>query len=85
MPVRTFTDVRIVAKHVPETHRTLENDLTVTEVELPGTVELYFWIDGGLVPFTHLRGADVIEAIDRAGAEQKAQETASPAPETTTE
>lgn len=74
MPERTFTDVKLVAEHVPETHRTLENDRTVTTVELPGTVTVYLVIDGGKLPFTQLRGADVIEAIDRAGEQQKARE-----------
>lgn len=73
MPARTFTNVSLVAEHVPESHRTLENDLTVTERELPGTVKVYMVIDGGKIPFTHLRGSDVLEAIDAAGKEQAAQ------------
>jgi len=84
---RTFTDVKLVAEQVPETHRTLENDRTITTVELPGMVTVYLVIDGGRLPFTQLRGADVLEAIDRAGAQQKAaqeaqqQQTATTAPQ----
>jgi hypothetical protein len=73
---RTFTDVKLVAEHLPETHRTLENDRTVTTAELPGTVMVYLVIDGGRVPLTQLRGGDVLEAIDRAGEQQKAAEQA---------
>jgi hypothetical protein len=80
---RTFTDVSLVAEHVPETHRTLENDLTVTERELPGMVTVYLVIDGGRLPFTQLRGADVLEAIERAGKQQQTQARSAPAaPET---
>jgi hypothetical protein len=71
---RTFTDVKLVAEHLPETHRTLENDRTVTTAELPGTVMVYLVIDGGRVPLTQLRGGDVLEAIDKAGEQQRAAE-----------
>lgn len=82
MTARTFSDVSLVAEHVPETHRTLENDLTVTERELPGMVTVYLVIDGGRLPFTQLRGADVLEAIERAGKQQTKQPSA---PESTQE
>lgn len=74
MPARSFTDVKLVAEHVPETHRTLENDRTVTTTELPGMVDVYLVIDGGRIKFTQLRGSDVLEAIDKAGEQQKAAE-----------
>jgi hypothetical protein len=74
VPARTFSDVKLVAEHVPETHRTLENDRTVTTAELPGMVTVYLVIDGGKIPFTQLRGGDVLEAIDKAGEQQKAAE-----------
>jgi len=86
---RQFTNVSLVAEHVPETHRTLNNDHTVTEVELPGMVTVYLVIDGGRLPFTQLRGADVLEAIDRATQQQQqtgpqvAQQTPEQAPEQT--
>lgn len=66
MSARTFSEVRWVAEHVPETHRTLENDRTITTVELPGTVNLYVEIDGGRILMDQLNGGKVLEAVDAA-------------------
>ena len=78
MAPRTFKSVSFVAEHVPETHRTLENDLTVTEQELPGTVDVYVVIDGGRVLFTQLSGSKVLEAIERDQADQPTQASQEP-------
>ena len=65
-----FSKVELVAEHVTEVHRTLENDHTVTEVELPGVVNVYYVIDGGRILVDQLSGSKVAEAI------QNAQKTA---------
>ena len=72
MPDKTFTDVYLSAEQVTEQHRTLENDHTVTEVELPGVVRVYLHIDGGKLLFTEYKAGKVLDAIDAAA---KAQST----------
>lgn len=67
-----FTDVHLEAEHVPEAHRTLENDLTVTERELPGMVNVYLVIDGGRVLLDQFKAGRVFDAIELAA--QKARE-----------
>jgi hypothetical protein len=70
MPDKTFSDVKLTAEQVVETHRTLENDHTVTEVELPGEVIVYIEIDGGRLPFTVYKAGKVLAAIDAAAKAQ---------------
>ena len=70
MPDKTFSDVYLSAEQVTETHRTLENDHTVTEVELPGTVRVYLHIDGAKLLFTEYKAGKVLDALDAAAAEQ---------------
>lgn len=70
MPNKTFSDVKLTAEQVVETHRTLENDLTVTDAELPGMVNVYLEIDGGRLLFTSYKASKVQDAIDAAAAEQ---------------
>lgn len=79
---RTFSNVSLEAEHVTEIHRTLENDHTVTEVELPGIVNLYAVFDGGRVLLDQIKAPVVLEAIDRA---QKQQQQAGDAQATTQE
>lgn len=66
------------AEHVPETHRTLNSDHTVTVAELPGTVNLYAVINGGRILMDVLHGGKVLEAIQTAQqqAEQQRQDAA---------
>lgn len=71
---RDFTTVTLEAEHVPETHRTLENDLSVTEVELPGLVNVYLVIDGGRLLFTQLNAGKVLEAVDGAAKQAPADD-----------
>ncbi len=68
-------DVQIVAEQVTETHRTLENDRTVTEVELPGVFNVYYVIGGGRVLIDQLKGGVVPDAIETAKQNQAAQDT----------
>jgi hypothetical protein len=70
MPDKTFSDVKFTAEQVVEMHRTLENDHTVTEVELPGVVNIYIEIDGGKLLFTQYKAGKVLDAIEAAGKEQ---------------
>ena len=62
-------------EQVTETHRTLENDRTVTTQELPGIVNLYVEINGGRVLLDQLKAPVVLEAIDKAA--KASQESAS--------
>ena len=71
MPDKTFSDVYLSAEQVTEAHRTLENDHTVTENELPGVVNVYLHIDGGKLLFTQYKAGKVLDAIDAAAAAQK--------------
>jgi hypothetical protein len=71
MPDKTFSDVYLSAEQVTEAHRTLENDHTVSEVELPGVVNVYLHIDGGKLLFTQYKAGKVLDAIDAAAAAQK--------------
>ena len=67
------------AEQVTETHRTLEADHTVTEVELPGSFNVYCVIDGGRLLFTQFKAGKVLDAIEAAKsaqAEQAAQDAA---------
>lgn len=86
----TFSDVHFEAEQETETHRTLENDHSVTEVELPGIVNLYLVIDGGRILFDQIKAPRVLEAIAaakaaKASAPQDTTDTppppAEPAPE----
>jgi hypothetical protein len=70
MPDKTFSDVYLSAEQVTEAHRTLENDHTVTEVELPGVVRVYLHIDGAKLLFTEYKAGKVLDALDAAAAEQ---------------
>jgi hypothetical protein len=82
MPDKTFTDVYLSAEQVTETHRTLENDHTVTEVELPGMVNVYLHIDGGKLLFTQYKAGKVLDAIEQAAKaqSQNGQQGTEPAP-----
>ena len=82
MPDKTFSDVYLSAEQVTETHRTLENDHTVTEVELPGMVNVYLHIDGAKLLFTQYKAGKVLDAIDAAAKaqSQNGQTTAESAP-----
>lgn len=82
---REFSSVTLEAEHVTEIHRTLENDHTVTEVELPGVVNLYAVFDGGRVLMDQIKAPVVLEAIDRAQASQKATADAQAAQQQTQE
>lgn len=75
MPDKTFSDVYLSAEQVTEQHRTLENDHTVTEVELPGVVRVYLHIDGGKLLFTEYKAGKVQDAIDAAAKEQSAKKS----------
>lgn len=68
-----FSDVHLEAEHVPEPHRTLENDLTVTERELPGMVNVYLVIDGGRLLLDQFKAGRVFDAIELAGQQQREQ------------
>lgn len=74
MSARTFSSVTWVAEHRPETHRTLENDHTVTVQELPGQVYLYAVFDGGRVLMDMLPAGKVFEAITSAQSDTAATE-----------
>lgn len=78
---RTFSSVTLEAEHVTETHRTLENDHTVTETELPGTVNLYAVFDGGRVLIDQFKAPVVLEAIARAEQNRPAQDTTQTQPQ----
>lgn len=67
-----FSDVHLEAEQVTETHRTLNADHTVTEAELPGTVDVYVVIDGGRLLLTQFPGSRVQDAI-KAQADQQQQ------------
>lgn len=74
MSGQLFTDVYLSAEQVTETHRTLENDHTVTEVELPGVVNVYLHIDGAKLLFTQYKAGKVLDALFQAKeAQQQAQ------------
>lgn len=77
MPDKTFSDVKLTAEQHTEMHRTLENDHTVTEVELPGTVDVYIEIDGGKLLFTQYKAGKVLDAIEAAGKAQKSSRSKS--------
>lgn len=81
MPNKIFTDVKWSAEQVVEMHRTLENDHTVSEVELPGQVDLYVEIDGGKLLFTSFKAGKVLDAIDAAAAAQNSNGAQTAAPE----
>lgn len=70
---RVFNNVTLEAVQETEIHRTLENDRTVTEVELPGVVNLYVVIDGGRLLLDRLNAGKVLEAIDLGQQQQQAQ------------
>lgn len=70
MSNKTFTDVYLSAEQVTEPHRTLENDLTVTEAELPGMVNVYLHIDGAKLLFTSYKAGKVLDALDAAAQAQ---------------
>ncbi len=65
--------VKLVAEQVTETHRTLENDRTVTEQELPGVVNVYLDFDGGRVLFDVIKAGRVLDAQQLA--QQNQQQT----------
>jgi hypothetical protein len=77
MPDKIFSDVSFSAEQVTEMHRTLENDHTVTEVELPGVVNVYLHIDGGKLLFTQYKAGKVLDAIDAAAQAQKSSRSKS--------
>jgi hypothetical protein len=64
-----FSDFHWEVEHVPETHRTLENDHTVTEETLPGMVNIYAVVDGGRLLFTQYKAGKVFDAIALAKAQ----------------
>ena len=64
-------NVSLVAVQESEFHRTLEADRTVTEVELPGTVNLYAVIDGGWNLLDRLNASKVQEAAALAAQNQQ--------------
>lgn len=74
MSVRKLSTVTWEAEHRPETHRTLNNDHTVTTEELPGQVYLYAVFDGGRVLMDMLPAGKVFEAITNAQANAEAQQ-----------
>jgi electron transfer flavoprotein alpha/beta subunit len=82
MPDKIFNDVKFTAEQVTEIHRTLENDHTVTEVELPGVVNVYLEIEGGRLLFTQYKAGKVLDAIEAAGKAQAQSSQANGEPET---
>jgi hypothetical protein len=71
MPDKKFSEVTFSAEQVTEMHRTLENDHTVTETELPGMVNVYIHFDGAKLLFTQYKAGKVQDAIDAAAKAQK--------------
>lgn len=76
--------VKLYAEQVTETHRTLENDRTVTEVELPGIVNVYLDFDGGRILFDQIKAGRVLDAQQLAK-DNAPQQTEQPSQSQTTE
>ena len=80
---RTLSNATLEVVQTTEIHRTLENDHTVTEVELPGLIDLYLVVGNGRVRLDQFKAPVVLEAIDRgdkaAADQQQAQAQAEPA------
>lgn len=85
MSARTISSVTWVAEHRPETHRTLNNDHTITVEELPGQVYLYAVFDGGRVLMDMIPAGKVFEAITTAQAAREEREAAQRESDTPTE
>lgn len=81
---RTLPNVSLEAVQTTEIHRTLENDHTVTEVELPGLIDLYLVVGNGRVRLDQFKAPVILEAIERgdkaAAAQSQPAESASVAP-----
>lgn len=67
---RTFSAPTFELEHVPETHRTLNNDHTVTVEDLPGMVNLYLVVDGGRVLLDQFKAGKIFDAIELAKQKQ---------------
>lgn len=81
MAAAEFSNVTLEAEHVPETHRTLENDHTVTSEELPGMVNVYVNFDGARLLLTQYKAGKVFDAIsarDAAAAENQPEPQPAP-------
>lgn len=76
MAAQTISSVTWEAEHRPETHRTLNNDHTITTDELPGTVYLYAVFDGGRVLMDMIPAGKVFEAVTKAQATAAEQQAA---------
>lgn len=81
MAAREFSSVTLEAEHIPETHRTLENDHTISEQDLPGVVNVYLVIDGARLLFTQYKASKVFDVLDAYQAQTQAEQTATPAPQ----
>ncbi len=54
---------KLYAEHQPETHRTLNPDHTVTEVELPGFVEVGVVLNGVRLPLHRLKAGKLLQRL----------------------
>ena len=72
---QVFDNPTLELVQTTEIHRTLENDHTVTEVELPGLIDLYLVVNGGRVRLDQFKAPVVLEAIEAANQQQAAQQS----------
>ncbi len=77
MSARSFKKVELYAEHLPELHRTLNSDRSVTEVELPGFVVVGVELDGVRRELARFKAGGFLEdlaAAQKSGKQKPAAE-----------
>jgi len=69
----TPSTLRLEGEYVPETHRTLQPDHTISEDTLPGMYNVYLVGDDFRILFTQYKAGKIADAIALAKASQPSQ------------
>lgn len=72
----TFNSPSLYAEHVPETHRTLQADRTVSEQELPGHVSVGVVLNGVKKELYRFKAGGLLDDLRRQREQQQNQPAA---------
>lgn len=62
---KKFKSVTLYAEHQPETHRSINPDRSVSEVELPGFLEVGVSVDGVRVKLARVKAGGFLDDLRR--------------------